>query len=156
MAASLAPLLCGTALPAPRLLVGTPDTQLRRIILHEADRAGFEPLVAHDGADALEWLALEMSYPGSLSLAVIDVALPGYPGLALASSIRSNRLDVAVILVQRPGQPLIAGAAARLGLLGVLDGPNDRHYLRSLLTRVRSGPVSCQMAPEGALALESA
>lgn len=139
-----------------RILVATADPGVRRILMDEAERAGSDVVLAEDGADVLEWLGLELLVPGAMSFAVLDASLPGYPGLALASSARANRIGVPIALVQRKGRPVSAATALKLDLLGVLDEPVDPLRVRDLLRRAMRRPPARTVAARAPLGLEAA
>jgi DNA-binding response OmpR family regulator len=116
-----------------RTLIASADGEERRAI---ADATGdLDAIVTADGAEALEWFALEASQPGTLRLAVLSASLPGYPGLALAASARSNGLAMPVVVVHRRRDHIAAATLARLGALAVLAEPFEGGALRRALLR---------------------
>ncbi|HYU16745.1 MAG TPA: hypothetical protein VEL05_11755 [Candidatus Acidoferrum sp.] len=115
-----------------RILIATGDRQTGRVLAEQVRRAGHHPILASDGSDVLEWFEREVGHPHSIDLAVLDAALPGYPGVALAACARNNALHLPLILMQDPDLR-IGSELARLGLLGVLKTPVDPDQFRELL-----------------------
>ncbi|HWM87359.1 MAG TPA: hypothetical protein VNO33_16015 [Kofleriaceae bacterium] len=90
----------------------------------------------------LEWFEREADRPHSIDLAVLDAALPGYPGVALAACARNNALGMPLILMQDRQVRVGTEWLARLGLLGILCNPVDTDEFREMLegfTRPRLG-----------------
>src|SRR5262249_13165573 len=96
-------------------------------------RAGHHPILASEGPDVLDWFEREVGHPHSIDLAVLDAALPGYPGVALAACARNNALSLPVILMRDESVRIGGEWLARLGLLGVLTSPVDADQFRALL-----------------------
>jgi CheY-like chemotaxis protein len=128
-------MLAGRTTPL-RILIATSDVIAARALAEQVRRAGHHPVLATDGPGVLEWFEREADRPHSLDLAVLDAALPGYPGVALAACARTNALGVPLVLVQDPKVRIGAEWLARLGLLGILGNPIDADEFRMLLEDV--------------------
>jgi DNA-binding response OmpR family regulator len=116
-----------------RILIATGDTYVGRLLAEQVRRAGHHPILASDGPMVLEWFQREVDRPHSIDLAVLDAALPGYPGLALAACARNNALGLPLILMQDPQLRIGTEWLARLGLLGFLRSPVDADEFGRLL-----------------------
>lgn len=116
-----------------RILIATSDKRTGRLLAEQVRHAGHHPILATEGSDVLDWFEREVGYPHSIDLAVLDAALPGYPGLALAACARNNSLGLPLILMQDPQLRIGGEWLARLGLLGILRSPISVAEFRELL-----------------------
>jgi len=116
-----------------RILIATGDVNAGRLLAEQVRRAGHHPVLANDGPAVLEWFEREADRPHSIDLAVLDVGLPGYPGVALAACARNNALGVPLILLQNAKVRIGSEWIARLDLFGVLRSPVDAAEFRALL-----------------------
>ncbi len=76
------------------LLIVDDDPAIRRMLERTLAAEGFELRVAADGGAALA--ALERSVP---DLLVLDVAMPGLDGLAVAERVRAKRLSLPILFL---------------------------------------------------------
>lgn len=119
--------------PSLRILIATSDAPAGRLMAEQVRRAGHHPVLASDGPDVLEWFEREADHPHSLDLAILDAALPGYPGVALAACARNNALSLPLLLLQDERARIGVEWLGRLGLLGILPRPVDGDSFRLML-----------------------
>jgi DNA-binding response OmpR family regulator len=119
-----------------RILIATGDTTTGRLLAEQVRRAGHHPVLASDGPGVLEWFGREAARPHSIDLAILDAALPGYPGVALAACARNNALGMPLVIMQDAKVQVGTEWLARLGLLGILRDPLDAAEFRALLDDV--------------------
>jgi DNA-binding response OmpR family regulator len=124
--------VAGTS-PPLRILIATSDTGTGRLLAEQVRRAGHHPILASDGPMVLEWFQREVDGPHSIDLAVLDAALPGYPGVALAACARNNAIHLPLILMQDAQLRIGTEWLARLGLLAFLRSPVDADEFGQLL-----------------------
>jgi DNA-binding response OmpR family regulator len=121
-----------------RILIATSDLRTGRLLAEQVRRAGHHPVLASDGPGVLDWFEREADRPHSIDLAVLDAALPGYPGVALAACARTNALGVPLVILEGTKVRIGTEWLARLGLLGILHDPVDTDEFRALLDDVTS------------------
>jgi CheY-like chemotaxis protein len=78
------------------ILVVDDEASLRSVMRRTLLRAGFEVLLAEDGARAL---ALASSHAGHIDLLLTDVVMPGLSGPELARRLREERPEIGVLFV---------------------------------------------------------
>ena len=78
------------------ILVVDDEVSLRSVMRRTLLRAGFEVLLAEDGARAL---ALASSHAGPIDLLLTDVVMPGLSGPELARRLRQERPEIGVLFV---------------------------------------------------------
>lgn len=82
-------------LPATILVVDD-EVSLRSVMRRTLARAGFEVLLAEDGARAL---ALADAHGGRIDLLLTDVVMPGLSGPELARQLRNKRPEIGVLFI---------------------------------------------------------
>lgn len=117
------------AAPSPTILLADDDPLIVATLGHGLRSAGYQVLVAYDGAHALE-ICLE-SNP---ALAIVDYAMPGLTGVELARQI-AKRTSTAVIFLSAYSDQAIVGGAIDAGAMAYLVKPVDTEQL---LTMVRT------------------
>jgi two-component system cell cycle sensor histidine kinase/response regulator CckA len=78
------------------ILVVDDEISLRSVMRRTLLRAGFEVLLAEDGARAL---TLASTHPGHIDLLLTDVVMPGLSGPELARRLREQRPGIGVLFV---------------------------------------------------------
>jgi serine phosphatase RsbU (regulator of sigma subunit) len=99
-----------------RVLVVDDDRDINRLIRVRLERRGYEVTTAASGEEALAILPT-----ATPDLAFIDVSMPGMSGLDLLARIRSERLDIGVIMTT-------AFSSEQTAILAMRQGADD--YLR--------------------------
>jgi DNA-binding response OmpR family regulator len=98
-----------------RVLLVEDETDIRELIRYSLEQAGLEVEEASDGAEALDKLRAFVP-----DLLVLDLMLPGMPGLEVCQRLRS-RADT----MQLPIMVVSAKAAASDKALGLAMGADD-------------------------------
>ncbi|MDT7687779.1 MAG: hypothetical protein QOE46_538 [Acidobacteriota bacterium] len=86
----------------PRVLIVDDEPSIRLTLAEFLRRAGFEPLVASDAAQAVELFAAGES----VDVAVVDINLPGRSGIELLRELSARAPEVPVIMIT--GEPNIS------------------------------------------------
>ena len=113
----------------PRILVVEDDAGLRVLLLRLLRENGFEAVGAQDGMEM--WRVLE---GGPFDLVILDLMLPGTPGLDLCKALRA-RTNSAIIIVSARGEEIDRVLGLELGADDYLAKPVSH---KELLARVRA------------------
>lgn len=109
-----------SASPGPRLLIADDDETFREVLGRALSRRGFDVVLAHDAA-----MALDVARAHPPAYAVVDLRMPGVSGLRLVEGLRqmSDRMRIVVLT----GYASIATAveAIKLGATHYLAKPAD-------------------------------
>jgi sigma-B regulation protein RsbU (phosphoserine phosphatase) len=114
----------------PRVLVIDDDPEIHRLLLARLEARGYEVSFASSGEEGL--ITLREVNP---DLIFLDVAMSGMTGIDVLDSIRSQHLDVAVILTTAYSSEQVAIAALRHGADDYLRKPFDRGEFQAALDR---------------------
>jgi DNA-binding response OmpR family regulator len=106
------------------------EEAVRALVERLLRKAGYEVLVAADGARALE---LESRADGRIDLLLTDVVMPGMSGIELAREIRARRPGTRVLLISGYTEESVGTSGP--GAFDLLAKPFTEN---ELLTRVRS------------------
>jgi CheY-like chemotaxis protein len=96
------------------ILVVEDEAGVRNLIRTVLKRAGYEVLVASDGAEALR---LSESHGGQIHLLLTDMVMPGTRGDDLAQRIAASRPNLRVLLVSGYTDQIIGELAADTAFL---------------------------------------
>jgi DNA-binding response OmpR family regulator len=131
---------------APRVAWAEDDPAFRDLVADAIRADGYDVLALRNGTELLEYLAASqiygLRYPEP-SLVILDLMMPGFSGLELASGLRRARYSRPVILVTAFGTAETHREARRLGVTAVFDKPFDIDDLRtavSLLAPISKAP----------------
>ena len=118
---------------ANTILVIEDDAEMRRLLAHTLERAGYAVVTARSGSEAVDWLGLSV-FDGSLenapSLIVSDIRLPDFSGLDLLEAMIPTPEAVPVILITGfPSRETYAEAFDR-GAARLLEKPFEMDALR--------------------------
>jgi phosphoserine phosphatase RsbU/P len=116
--------------PVPRVLVIDDDQEIHRLLRARLEARGFEVNAASSGEEGIA--KLREIHP---DLVFLDVAMSGMTGIDVLDLIRSQRLDVAVILTTAYSSEQVAIAALRHGADDYLRKPFDRGEFQAALDR---------------------
>ena len=123
---------------ARTILVIEDDAEMRRLIAHTLERAGYAVVTARSGSEAVAWLGLCV-FDGSLAnvpaLIVSDIRLPDFSGLDLLEVMISALEDVPMVLITGFPSRETYAEAFELGAVRVLSKPFE---FEDLLSAVRS------------------
>lgn len=95
-------------------------------------RAGFRPLHACSGAEALDLLA---SYDGDLDLALLDLNLPGEDVIKLYPQLKALRPEMRFLVCTGEPHSRTAAMMRRMGISGMLIKPFNLEELNDALER---------------------
>jgi CheY-like chemotaxis protein len=118
----------------PVVIAVDDDPLVLATIVMQLRRAGFETLEAHDGKEALRLCRVALP-----DVAIIDYAMPGMSGIALARELRGLG-SVRCVLLTGSDDPQTAAMAAGAGAVACLVKPVDTARLGELLRRVLDSP----------------
>jgi response regulator RpfG family c-di-GMP phosphodiesterase len=106
------------------VLVVDDDDQVREISARRLSGAGYVPVCAASGEEALALLSQQ-----TFGLALLDILMTGISGIEVLREIRSRYPDLAVIMVTSEDSPRVARSALELGALGYLVKPFNENEL---------------------------
>jgi serine phosphatase RsbU (regulator of sigma subunit) len=116
--------------PRPRVLVIDDDPEIHRLLRARLEARGYLVTDADSGEEGIT--KLREVQP---DLVFLDVAMSGMTGIDVLDFIRSQRLDVAVILTTAYSSEQVAIAALRHGADDYLRKPFDRAEFQAALDR---------------------
>jgi CheY-like chemotaxis protein len=114
----------------PRVLVIDDDQDIHRLLRVRLEARGYDVTAASSGEEGLA--RLRETPP---DLVFLDVAMSGMTGIDVLDYVRSQRLDVAVILTTAYSSEQVAIAALRHGADDYLRKPFDRGEFQAALDR---------------------
>lgn len=117
----------------PRVLVIDDDQDIHRLLRARLEARGYQVSAASSGEEGIT--KLRELHP---DLVFLDVAMSGMTGIDVLDFIRSQRLDVAVILTTAYSSEQVAIAALRHGADDYLRKPFDRGEFQAALDRTLS------------------
>jgi CheY-like chemotaxis protein len=106
--------------PTPRLLVVEDEESLREVTVEVLAKAGFDPVPAEHGAQALERFA---EAPDTFALVILDFSMPIMDGAECFRRLRAIRGDVKVLLTSGYGNPEVGSGLDATQLAGYLQKP---------------------------------
>jgi two-component system NtrC family response regulator len=112
------------------LLLVDDDPNLRRILGHHLEKAGYTVRSAADGREALSLLGAE-----SIDLLLTDVRMPGMDGMTLLAESRRLIPDLPVLMMTAYGTIQDAVEAMRQGAFDYLTKPVDKETLLRTVQR---------------------
>lgn len=118
---------------APKVLVIDDDQEIHRLLRARLEARGYQVADAASGEEGVT--RLRECNP---DLVFLDVAMSGMTGIDVLDVIRSQRLDVAVILTTAYSSEQVAIAALRHGADDYLRKPFDRGEFQAALDRTLS------------------
>jgi serine phosphatase RsbU (regulator of sigma subunit) len=117
----------------PKVLVIDDDQEIHRLLRARLEARGYQVAAASSGEEGVT--RLREIHP---DLVFLDVAMSGMTGIDVLDVIRSQRLDVAVILTTAYSSEQVAIAALRHGADDYLRKPFDRGEFQAALDRTLS------------------
>lgn len=117
----------------PQVLVVDDDPDINRLLQVRLRNVGFQVRSAPDGETALE--EIRRLAP---DLVLLDISLPGISGLDVLEHIRTERLDIAVVMTTAFGSESVAVDALRRGADDYLRKPFEPVELRAVVDRTMS------------------
>lgn len=116
-----------------RILALDDEPHMRRLLEISLRQAGYDPVVAENGREALTILR-----DGHIDLVVSDLHMPVMDGLKLLETMRSEHIDTPVIIVTAQGEISTAVQAMKLGASDYILRPFDLETLEIAISRVFS------------------
>ncbi|PKO26042.1 MAG: DNA-binding response regulator, partial [Betaproteobacteria bacterium HGW-Betaproteobacteria-9] len=116
-----------------RILAVDDEPSMRRLLEISLKQAGYQPVLAGDGREALGLLR-----QGGIDLVVSDLHMPGMGGLKLLETMREDGLEMPVIIVTAQGEIATAVAAMKLGASDYILRPFDLETLEIAIDRALS------------------
>lgn len=123
----------GGHVPGARVLIIDDDAEIHRLLRARLTARGYDVSEASSGEEGVS--RLREARP---DLVFLDVAMSGMTGIDVLDFIRSQRLDVAVILTTAYSSEQVAIAALRHGADDYLRKPFDRGEFQAALDRTLS------------------
>jgi CheY-like chemotaxis protein len=114
----------------PRVLVIDDDPEIHRLLSARLEARGYQVSFASSGEEGLNRLR-----EFNPDLIFLDVAMSGMTGIDVLDLVRSQRMDVAVILTTAYSSEQVAIAALRHGADDYLRKPFDRGEFQATLDR---------------------
>jgi CheY-like chemotaxis protein len=120
----------------PRILVAEDDPEMRRLLVWNLRKAGFETVECSDGWELLDHLGNPVlsGEPDDFDLIVSDIRMPGVTGLEVLEGIHETEWFVPMILITAFGSDEVHRQAEELGAAGIFDKPFD---VEELIQRIR-------------------
>ena len=128
-----------------RILVVEDDKSTRLLIGAVLKRAGFEPLMARDGNEALDVLDCER-----VDLLITDVMMPGLDGFELTRQLRDAGYDLPILMMTAKSQPVDRRQGFIVGTDDYIVKPVDA---QELVLRVRALLRRANIAAERKIAI---
>jgi two-component system response regulator AtoC len=116
-----------------RILAVDDEPNMRRLLEIMLKQAGYQPLLASNGREALELLKRD-----GADLVVSDLHMPGMDGLGLLSAMRDEEMATPAIIVTAHGEVSSAVAAMKLGASDYIVRPFDLETLEIAISRALS------------------
>ncbi len=111
-----------------KILVADDDSDVRRLLVHILMQAGFDPVEATDGLDAISKMKED------ITLAIIDNSMPRMTGLECLQHLRKNFSGTEVIMLSASGVDAAVNAM-RSGAFWYLQKPLNPEELLALLNK---------------------
>lgn len=112
-----------------QILVAEDDVAIRDLLVHHLERDGFTPVIAKDGHQALRAIRV------GVTLALIDIGLPGVDGFEVARTMRREGDTTAIIFITARAEELDRIVGFELGADDYVTKPFSP---REVIARVRA------------------
>jgi two-component system response regulator AtoC len=116
-----------------RILAVDDEPNMRRLLEIMLKQAGYQPLLAANGKEALELLTRE-----GADLVVSDLHMPGMDGLGLLTAMQEAGMNAPAIIVTAHAEVKTAVAAMKLGAADYIVRPFDLETLEIAIVRALS------------------
>jgi CheY-like chemotaxis protein len=120
----------------PRILVAEDDPEMRRLLVWNLRKEGFETVECSDGWELLDHLGNPVlsGDPDDFDLVVSDIRMPGVTGIEILEGIHETEWFVPMILITAFGSDQVHQQAEELGAAGMFDKPFE---ISDLISRIR-------------------
>jgi DNA-binding response OmpR family regulator len=110
------------------ILIADDETNLCRILSAELSKAGYSPVIVHDGAQAIE-----EARKSDFQMVILDVRMPVLDGFSALREIRKFRKDIPIIIMTAyEGHDTVASALS-MGATACVSKPFDLESLVALV-----------------------
>ncbi|MDP2231113.1 sigma-54 dependent transcriptional regulator [Methylotenera sp.] len=116
-----------------RILAVDDEPHMRRLLEISLRQAGYQPIVAENGQEALRILRDD-----NVDLVVSDLHMPVMDGLKLLEAMRTENIEIPVIIVTAQGEIASAVQAMKLGASDYILRPFDLETLEIGISRALS------------------
>jgi two-component system, NtrC family, response regulator AtoC len=116
-----------------RILAIDDEPNMRRLLEISLKQAGYQPVLASDGYEALSILR-----KGGIDLVVSDLHMPSMDGLRLLNKMAEENLEIPVIIVTAKGEVGSAVEAMKLGASDYIQRPFDLETLEIAIEKALS------------------
>jgi two-component system, NtrC family, nitrogen regulation response regulator GlnG len=113
-----------------KVLIADDDESVRWVLKKSLEKEGIETVLAKDGVEALDRLK-----EGGISIALMDIRMPGMSGLEALERIRSEGLAVSVIVMTAQATMQNAIEAMRRGAFDYITKPFDLDEVNILVRK---------------------
>lgn len=117
-----------------KILLVEDDPSMSLLLLMELEEAGFDPVHAEDGAQALEILA-KQSFDGILS----DLYMPNIDGLQLVDALAARSIDIMTIIMSGSSNAEVTLKLKQKGVEHIFIKPLHDEQLSNIFTLLASG-----------------
>ena len=120
----------------PRILVAEDDPEMRRLLVWNLRKAGFDTVECSDGWELLDHLGNPVldGESDDFDLIVSDIRMPGVTGIEILEGIHETEWFVPMILITAFGSDQVHREAEELGAAGMFDKPFE---IEDLIQRIR-------------------
>lgn len=116
-----------------RILAVDDEPSMRRLLEISLKQAGYQPVLANNGREALDALR-----QGGIDLVVSDLHMPGMGGIQLLEGMQKEGFETPVIIVTAHGEISTAVQAMKLGASDYILRPFDLDTLEVAINRALS------------------
>jgi two-component system response regulator AtoC len=116
-----------------RILAVDDEPSMRRLLEISLKQAGYQPVLANNGREALEALRA-----GGIDLVVSDLHMPGMGGIQLLEAMQQEAIETPIIIVTAHGEISTAVQAMKLGASDYILRPFDLETLEVAIDRALS------------------
>jgi two-component system response regulator AtoC len=116
-----------------KILAVDDEPSMRRLLEISLRQAGYQPVLAANGREALDILRVN-----GADLVVSDLHMPGMGGIQLLEAMRGENIETPVIIVTAQGEISSAVAAMKLGAVDYILRPFDLETLELAISRALS------------------
>lgn len=127
-----------TTIGAPRILVAEDHPGMLQLLTRTLRRQGYDVVVAHGGAELMQWVRMLSEWEDRVPLAdliVTDLRMPGFSGQDCIDRLHAVGHPIPVILITAFGSDEVHRQALAKGARAVLDKPLHLDDLCDLVQR---------------------
>jgi two-component system, NtrC family, response regulator AtoC len=126
-------------MPSPIVLVADDEKELRESVCAAVRDMGFTPIEARDGTEAIAIATTQ-----NISMAILDVNMPGKTGLEVLRAIREHDPSILTLVITAHGNLNDAVEAIRDGAYNYIEKPVKETHLRGMMERAKNAQQAVQ------------